>query len=66
MELLKIPTAKQAHWGLHATVALADGALDESEHHLLSSIARAVSDEQTRARPLDAAKEFYIEAFCQD
>jgi tellurite resistance protein len=63
---LKIPTAKQAYWGLRATVALADGALDESEQHLLSSIARAVSDEQTRARFLHAAKEFYIEAFCQD
>lgn len=30
------------------------------------SLARAVSDEQTRARLLHAAKEFYIEAFCQD
>jgi TetR/AcrR family transcriptional repressor of nem operon len=30
------------------------------------SLARAVSDEQTRARLLDAAKQFYIEAFCQD
>jgi hypothetical protein len=48
---LKIPTAKQADWGLRATVALADGALDESEQYLLSSIARAVSD---------------IQAFCQD
>jgi TetR/AcrR family transcriptional repressor of nem operon len=30
------------------------------------SLARAVSDEQTRARLLHAAKEFYIEAFCQE
>jgi TetR/AcrR family transcriptional repressor of nem operon len=30
------------------------------------SLARAVSDEQTRARLLHAAKEFYIQAFCQD
>jgi TetR/AcrR family transcriptional repressor of nem operon len=30
------------------------------------SLARAVSDEQTRARLLRAAKEFYNEAFCQD
>ena len=30
------------------------------------SLARAVSDEQTRARLLHAAKEFYIAAFCQD
>jgi len=37
---LKIPTAEQAYWGLRAmkTVALADGALDESERHLLGSI----------------------------
>jgi len=30
------------------------------------SLARAVSDEQTRARLLHAAKEFYIQTFCQD
>jgi TetR/AcrR family transcriptional repressor of nem operon len=30
------------------------------------SLARAVSDEQTRARLLHAAKEFYIQAFCQE
>jgi TetR/AcrR family transcriptional regulator, transcriptional repressor for nem operon len=30
------------------------------------SLARAVSDEQTRARLLHAAKEFYIQAFCPD
>ncbi|HKN85663.1 MAG TPA: TetR/AcrR family transcriptional regulator [Nitrospiraceae bacterium] len=30
------------------------------------NLARAVSDEQTRARLLHAAKEFYIEAFCRD
>lgn len=30
------------------------------------SLARAVSEEQTRARLLHAAKEFYIQAFCQD
>jgi TetR/AcrR family transcriptional regulator, transcriptional repressor for nem operon len=30
------------------------------------SLARAVSDEQTRARLLHAAQEFYIQAFCQD
>jgi len=29
------------------------------------SLARAVSDEQARARLLHAAQEFYIEAFCQ-
>ncbi|TLY38568.1 MAG: TetR/AcrR family transcriptional regulator [Nitrospirae bacterium] len=29
------------------------------------SLARAVSDDQTRARLLQAAKEFYIQAFCQ-
>lgn len=30
------------------------------------SQARAVSDEQTRARLLQAAQQFYIQAFCQD
>jgi tellurite resistance protein len=37
---LKLPSAEQAHWGLRAmkTVALADGTLEESERHLLSSI----------------------------
>lgn len=37
---LKVPTAEQAYWGLRAmkTVAMADGALDESEQHLLASI----------------------------
>lgn len=30
------------------------------------SLARAVSDEQSRARLLHAAKEFYIQAFCQE
>ena len=30
------------------------------------SLARAVSDEHTRTRLLHAAKEFYIQAFCQD
>jgi AcrR family transcriptional regulator len=29
-------------------------------------LARAVSDEQTRARLLRAAKQYYIQAFCQD
>src|SRR5690242_11805149 len=37
---LKIPSPEQAYWGLRAmkTVAMADGALDESERHLLASI----------------------------
>jgi uncharacterized tellurite resistance protein B-like protein len=37
---LKIPSPEQAYWGLRAikTVAMADGALDESERHLLTSI----------------------------
>jgi len=30
------------------------------------SLARAASDEQTRARLLHAAKDFYIQTFCQD
>ena len=39
---LKIPSAEQAYWGLRAmkTVAMADGALDVSEHHMLESIQR--------------------------
>ncbi len=37
---LKIPSPEQAYWGLRAmkTVAMADGALDESERHMLESI----------------------------
>ncbi len=37
---LKMPTAEQAHWGLRAmkTVALADGALDDAERHMLASV----------------------------
>jgi len=39
---LNIPSQEQAYWGLRAmkTVALADGALDDSELHLLASIQR--------------------------
>ena len=39
---LKIPSPEQAYWGLRAmkTVAMADGTLDASEHHMLESIQR--------------------------
>jgi tellurite resistance protein len=39
---LKMPSPEQAYWGLRAmkTVALADGAFDESERHMLESIQR--------------------------
>ncbi|BCA55267.1 hypothetical protein W02_24070 [Nitrospira sp. KM1] len=39
---LRLPTPEQAYWGLRAmkTVALADGVLDESEAHMLTSIQR--------------------------
>lgn len=39
---LRMPTAQQAYWGLRAmkSVALADGALDASERHMLESIQR--------------------------
>ena len=39
---LKIPSSEQAYWGLRAmkTVAMADGALDASENHMLESIQR--------------------------
>lgn len=39
---LKIPSPEQTYWGLRAmkTVAMADGALDASEHHMLESIQR--------------------------
>ena len=39
---LKIPSPEQAYWGLRAmkTVAMADGALNASEHHMLESIQR--------------------------
>ncbi len=37
---LKMPTAEQAHWGLRAmkTVALADGALNDAERQMLTSV----------------------------
>ena len=37
---LKMPTAEQAHWGLRAmkTVAMADGALDDAERQMLTSV----------------------------
>jgi uncharacterized tellurite resistance protein B-like protein len=39
---LTIPSPEQAYWGLRAmkTVAMADGALDDSERHMLESIQR--------------------------
>ncbi|MFO0698259.1 MAG: hypothetical protein U0236_03440 [Nitrospira sp.] len=39
---LKLPSPEQAYWGLRAmkTVAMADGVLDASEHHMLESIQR--------------------------
>lgn len=39
---LKMPNSEQAYWGLRAmkTVAMADGALDDSERHLLTSVQR--------------------------
>ena len=39
---LKIPSPEQACWGLRAmkTVALADGAIDKSEEHLMESVQR--------------------------
>jgi tellurite resistance protein len=39
---LRIPSPEQAYWGLRAmkTVAMADGALDPSEHHMMESIQR--------------------------
>ena len=37
---LKMPTVEQAYWGLRAmkTVALADGALDDTERRMLASV----------------------------
>ena len=37
---LKMPTPEQAYWGLRAmkTVAMADGALDDAERQMLTSI----------------------------
>ena len=39
---LKIPSPEQAYWGLRAmkTVAMADGALDDSERHMMEAIQR--------------------------
>jgi len=39
---LKLPSSEQAFWGLRAmkTVAMVDGALSESEMHLMESVQR--------------------------
>lgn len=62
---LKMPSPEQAYWGLRAmkTVALADGALDESERHMLEGIPRIFSatyqvDELPPITPAELAREF--------
>ncbi len=61
----KIPNPEQAYWGLRAmkTVALADGALDESERHMLAGIQRIFGatyrlDELPPITPEELACEF--------
>jgi tellurite resistance protein TerB len=46
---LKRPNPEQAYWGLRAmkTVALADGALDASERHMMESIQRILGTDHT-------------------
>ena len=60
---LKMPSAEQARWGLRAmkTIALADGALEESERHMLSSIQAVLGtnypvDELLPVTPAELAK----------
>lgn len=60
---LKMPSAEQARWGLRAmkTIALADGALEESERHMLSSIQAVLGtnypvDELSPVTPAELAK----------
>jgi uncharacterized tellurite resistance protein B-like protein len=62
---LKIPSPEQAYWGLRAmkTVAMADGVLNESEHHLLESIQRIFGtahdlEELTLITPTELARAF--------
>jgi uncharacterized tellurite resistance protein B-like protein len=41
---LKMPSPEQAYWGLRAmkTIAMADGALNESERHMLASVQQVI------------------------
>ncbi|HVG01439.1 MAG TPA: hypothetical protein VM842_01050 [Nitrospira sp.] len=60
---LKMPSAEQARWGFRAmnTIALADGNLEEPEHHLLSSVQAILGtnysiDELSPVTPAELAK----------
>ena len=62
---LKIPNPEQAYWGLRAmkTVAMADGALDESELHMLASVQRVIGtnyvvEELAPITPAELARAF--------
>lgn len=60
---LKIPSPEQAYWGLRAmkTVALSDGALDDSELHMMEALQRIFAttyalDELAPIAPADLAR----------
>jgi tellurite resistance protein len=62
---LKIPSSEQAYWGLRAmkTVALADGALDDAELHMLASVQQIfgtthATEQLSPITPADLAREF--------
>jgi len=60
---LKMPNHEQAYWGLRAmkTIAMADGVLNESERHMLSSVQQVIGttydvEELTPITPLELAQ----------
>lgn len=62
---LKMPNHEQAYWGLRAmkTIAMADGVLNESERHMLSSVQKVIGttydiEELTPITPLELAQAF--------
>jgi len=62
---LKMPNHEQAYWGLRAmkTIALADGALNESERHMLASVQQVIGttydiEELAPITPLELAQAF--------
>lgn len=62
---LKMPNHEQAYWGLRAmkTIAMADGALNESERHMLASVQQVIGttydiEELAPITPLELARAF--------
>lgn len=62
---LKMPNHEQAYWGLRAmkTIAMADGVLNESERHMLSSVQQVIGttydiEQLTPITPVELAQAF--------